>query len=124
MESDLSANVDVIRGIVGQALPVLVVAHRRFEILVTQMGLHLLRFGTALDGHRAAGVAEHVGRDVARETGTFGITAYDQVDRLIGDRFTVGLIAGQRDKDFALSRIAVSLQRLSIFMQEVQDDGL
>ena len=40
---------DVVGGVVGQSLTVFVVAHGRFQVFVTQVGLDLLRFGAAFD---------------------------------------------------------------------------
>ena len=58
-------DLDVVGGVVGEALAVLVVPHGGLEVLVAQVGLDLLRLGAALDGQGAAGVPEHVGSDAA-----------------------------------------------------------
>ena len=84
---------DVIRGIVGKTFAILIVSHRRLEVLVSQMRLNLLWLGASLDGESAACMSEHVRCDVARQASSPGIPADDRVDRLISDRFTVRLIA-------------------------------
>ena len=55
-----SGNMDVIRRVVGQSLAVFVVAHRRLEIFVAQVGLHLLRLGASFNRQRATSVAKHM----------------------------------------------------------------
>ena len=99
---DVSAlDVDIVRGVVAQAFTILVIEHGCLEVLVTQMRLHLLWLGAAFNGQGAARVAEHVGRDGARDSSQPRISFGDQVDGLRRDRLSMRFVAGQLDKGFS-----------------------
>ena len=49
-----SGNPDVIRSVVGELFAVLIIAHRRLQVLVSQVSLNLLWLRTTFYGQRAA----------------------------------------------------------------------
>ena len=91
---------------------------------MAQVCLNLLWFGSALNRQRAAGVSEHVGGYDARQTGPVGVFLDDEIDRLIAERLSVGLIPRKADKRLQLRLVPAGQECLSVEAKVMGNNGL